>query len=225
MSNVARVVGSMLALGTAFIPLVATAQRPGDMTIGIMAGVNYATVDQDPELGDVEFKYRLGLLAGGFLGYQVNEVFSVEPQVLYSQKGTEVEGTGSNSTLEGSVKLSYIEVPLLLKFWFPVSNSQIRPFVFAGPVVAFELNCTLEGEILSVTGSEDCEETSVVKTKSTDFGGTAGGGIEFRAGGQLVRVDARYTHGFTNINDSGDNREIKNRAFAVTVGLGFPLGR
>ncbi len=225
MSNVARVVGSMLALGTAFIPLVTTAQRPGDMTIGIMAGVNYATVDQDPEPGDVEFKYRLGLLAGGFLGYQVNEVFSVEPQVLYSQKGTEVEGTGSNSAREGSVRLDYIEVPFLLKFWFPVSNSQMRPFLFAGPVVGFEVNCTLEGEILSVTGPTDCEKTSLVNTKSTDIGGTVGGGVEFGAGGQLVRVDARYTHGFTDINDSGDAREIKNRAFAVTVGLGFPFRR
>lgn len=225
MSRVARAVGSMLALGSAFIPSVATAQRPGDMTIGVMAGVNYATVDQDPELGDVTFHYKVGLLAGGFLGVQVNEVFSVEPQVLYSQKGTKVKGTGSNSSLEGTVRISYIEVPVLGKFWFPVSNSQVTPFVFAGPVVAFNVGCTLKGEILSVTGSEDCDKTSVVKVKSTDFSATGGGGIEFRAGNQLVRVDARYTHGFTDINDSGDNREIKNRAFAATVGLGFPLGR
>ncbi len=224
MSNVARVVASMLALGSAMIPSITTAQRPGDMTIGVMAGLNWAKVEQDPEGGDVTFGYKTGLLAGGFFGYQVNEVFSVEPQLLYSQKGTKVKGTGSNASLEGSVKLSYIEVPLLLKFWFP-TYSQVTPFVFAGPVVGFTVGCTLEGEILSVTGDEDCDKTSVVKVKSTDFGGTVGGGVEFKAGMQVVRIDGRYTHGFTDINDSGDNREIKNRAFAVTVGLGFPLGR
>jgi hypothetical protein len=56
-------------------------------------------------------------------------------------------------------------------------------------------------------------------------GGTAGAGIQFKAGNQLVRVDARYTLGFTDINNSGDSRSIKNRAFAATIGLGFPLGR
>ena len=225
MSKVARVAGTILALGTAFIPFVASAQRAGDMTIGVMAGVNYATVEQDPEPTDIELDHRLGLLAGGFLDVRVNDVFSIEPEVLYSQKGAEVQGTGSNSDLEGSVRLDYIEVPLLLKFWVPVSNSGFRPFLFAGPAIGFEVNCTLEGEILSATGSEDCDDTPLVKTKSTDFGGAIGGGIEFLAGMQAVRVDARYTHGFTDINDSGDAREIKNRAFAVTVGLGWPFRR
>ena len=225
MSKVARVVASVLALVTAFIPFVASAQRAGDMTIGVMAGVNYATVEQDPDPTDIELEHRLCLLAGGFLDVLMNDVFSIEPEVLYSQKGAEVEGTGSNADREGSVRLDYIEVPLLLKFWVPVSNSGFRPFLFAGPSIGFEVNCTLEGEILSVTGSTDCDKTSLVKTKSTDFGGTIGGGIEFRAGMQAVRVDARYTHGFTDINDSGDAREIKNRAFALTVGLGFPFRR
>ena len=225
MSKFARVVGSTLALGIAVIPSAATAQRAGDMTVGILAGVNYSTVDQDPEFGDVEFDHRLGLLAGAFLDVALNDVFSIEPEVLYSQKGSEVEGTGENAELEGSVKLDYIEVPVLLKFKVPVSNSGFRPFLFAGPSVGFELNCSLDGEILSVTGSTDCEETSVVRTKSTDFGGTVGGGIEFLAGMQAVRLDARYTHGFTNISDSADSRDIKNRTFAVTVGLGWPFRR
>jgi len=225
MSNVARIVGITLASGIALTPITATAQRAGDMTVGLMAGVNYATVHQDPELGDVEFNHRLGLLAGGFLDFRLNDVFSIEPEVLYSQKGAEVQGTGSNSDSEGTFKLDYIEVPVLLKFWVPVTNTGFRPFLFAGPSVGFEVNCSLEGEILSVTGSTDCEETSVVNTKSTDFGGTVGGGIEFLAGMQAVRIDARYTHGFTDINDSGDARDIKNRVFAVTVGLGWPFRR
>src|SRR4026209_2119924 len=82
MSKVARVAGAILALGTAFIPFVASAQRAGDMTLGVMAGVNYATVEQDPEPTDIELDHRLGLLAGGFLDVRVNDVFSIEPEVL-----------------------------------------------------------------------------------------------------------------------------------------------
>ena len=225
MSGIARVVGSMIVLG-AFIPSVAKAQKSGDITIGVMAGVNFATVHQDPQSSDVTFGYKTGLVAGGFLGYQVNDVFSIEPQVLYSQKGSKVKGTGSNSSLEGGIRIGYIEVPVLAKFWIPVSDSQMRPFIFVGPEVEFKVSCTAEGAILAVTGSTDCDNTgSEIKLKSTDFGGTAGAGIQFKAGNQVVRVDGRYTLGLTDINDSGDSRSIKNRAFAVTVGLGFPLAR
>lgn len=226
MSSIARAIGSMIVLGGAFIPSVATAQKSGDITIGVMAGLNDATWSQDPAPGDVTFGYKVGLVAGGFLGVQVNDVFSVEPQALYSQKGTKVKGTGSKSSLEGSVRITYIEVPVLVKYWIPVSDSQVRPFVFAGPDVEFKVSCTAEGAILAVTGSTDCDKTGTeIKLKSTDLGATAGAGIQFKAGNQTVRVDARYTLGLTDINDAGDNRKIKNRAFAATVGLGFPLAR
>jgi len=215
----------MIVLG-AFIPTVATAQKSGDMTIGVMAGVNYATLSQDPQSREVTFAYKVGLVAGGFLGVQVNDVFSLEPQALYSQKGSKVKGTGTNASLEGGVRISYIEVPVLVKYWIPVSDAQVRPFVFAGPEVEFKVSCTAEGAILAVTGSADCDKTgSEIKLKSTDFGVTGGAGIQFKAGNQVVRVDGRYTFGLTDINDSGDTRKIKNRAFAATVGLGFPLGR
>lgn len=229
MSRIAKAAVSIVVLGGAFIPVVATAQRAGDMTIGVMAGVNYATVNQDPESSDVSFGYKVGFIGGAFLGYQVNDWFSIEPQALFSQKGAKVNGKGSNSSLEGSVRINYIEVPVLAKFWFPVSGSQMRPFVFAGPEVEFKVSCSAEGAILAVTGSEDCDKTdNEINLKSTDFGVTGGAGIQFMAGGQDVRIDARYTLGLTDINDSSastDSRTIKNRAFAVTVGLGWPFRR
>ena len=226
MSSIARAVGSLIVLGCAFIPSVAAAQKSGDMTIGIMAGVNYATVNQDPQSSEVTFAYKVGFVGGAFLGIQVNDVFSIEPQALYSQKGSKVKGTGANTSLEGGIRITYIEVPVLVKYWIPVSDSQMRPFVFAGPEVEFKVSCTAEGAILAVTGSSDCDKTGTeIKLKSTDFGATAGAGIQFKMGNQDVRVDARYTLGLTDINDTGDTRKIKNRAFAATVGLGFPLGR
>ncbi|MFN2603707.1 MAG: porin family protein [Gemmatimonadaceae bacterium] len=229
MSRIARAAVSIVVLGGAFIPCIATAQRAGDMTIGVMAGVNYSKVSQDPESSDVSFEYKPGFVGGVFLGIQVNDWFSIEPEVLFSQKGSKVKGKGNNSALEGSVRINYIEIPVLAKFWFPVSNPGVKPFIFGGPEVEFKVSCTAEGAILAVTGSEDCDKTdNEINLKSTDFGVTGGAGVQFRAGGQDLRVDARYTFGLTDINDSSaasDNREIKNRAFAVTVGLGWPLSR
>jgi outer membrane protein W len=226
MSIITRFVGSAIALSAALIPSVAGAQRAGDITIGIMAGGNYSTVEQDPDPGDVEFDYKGGLVAGGFLGYQLTDMFSIEPQVLFSQKGAKVKGVGSTASLEGDIRVNYVAVPVLLKVWFPMSNSQVKPFLFAGPEVAFKVGCTAEGTILAVTGERDCDETNgEIKLKGTDFGLAGGGGLQFNAGTNVVRIDARYTWGLTDINDSGDNREIKNRAFSATIGFGIPLPR
>ena len=221
MTSIARAVIGIVALNCAFVP-VAAAQKAGDMTIGVMAGVNYGKVSSDPEPTEFTLDYKVGFLAGAFLGIAVNDVFSVEPQAFYDQKGTKLSGTGG---AEGSVKIGYIEVPVLGKFWIP-SESQVKPFVFAGPYVAFKVRCKVDGAAFGGT-STDCDQTSEINLKSTDFGATGGVGLEFKAGAQVVRVDARYDFGFTNINDtsSSDNTKIKTRSFAGTVGVGFPLPR
>jgi len=53
-----------------------------------------------------------------------------------------------------------------------------------------------------------------------DFGLVFGAGIEF---GKFV-IDGRYTHGFTNLNDSeedGDAVEFKSRVFSIMAGFRF----
>jgi outer membrane protein W len=124
------------------------------------------------------------------------------------------------------VKLNYLEIPLLGKFWIPTSSNQVRPFVFAGPEFEYLMSCSVEGAAFAATSSTDCNTAAQIKIKSTDFGATVGAGVEFMAGGQSVRVDARYTLGLSNINDNtSDNSTIKNRSLTATVGVGFPLPR
>jgi len=217
----------MMVLGCAFVPAVAAAQKAGDMTIGVMAGANYGKGSSDPTSPDVTFEYRTGWLAGAFLGIQVNDVFSIEPQALYSSKGSKVKGAGSASSVEGTIKINYIEVPVLAKFWIPSSGSQVRPFVFAGPEGEFKVSCTVEGAAFGGSSSTDCDKTSEINLKSTSFGVTGGGGLEFKMNGHAARFDARYTYGLTNINETSasDNTKVKLRTFAVTAGVGIPLPR
>ncbi|HUQ19703.1 MAG TPA: porin family protein [Gemmatimonadaceae bacterium] len=227
MSRITRAAITAIGLSIGVIPSFARAQFTREMTFGVMAGLQYSKVAEDPDATEVEYKYKPGLLAGVFLGIPLTDMVSIEPQLLFSQKGTNVEGVGATSNLEGSIRGNYIEVPVLFKLSFPGYNSQVTPFVFAGPYGAYRLNCKAEGVILAVTGDRDCDETEVIDIKSTDFGGTIGGGVRFRMGSQLVILDARYSHGFTNINDDVDSdvRDIKNRAFAVTLGLGWAVHR
>jgi hypothetical protein len=52
--------------GGAFIPFVATAQRVGDMTFGVMAGANLATLEQDPDPNEVDYGYKPDFLRESF---------------------------------------------------------------------------------------------------------------------------------------------------------------
>ncbi len=224
MSRIATAVLGIIALGGAFVK-PALAQKGTELTVGVMAGVNYGKASQDPTSPDFTFEYKTGWLAGAFLGIQVNDVFSLEPQALYSSKGTKLKGTGSNSGIEATIKINYLEVPVLAKFWIPSSGSQVRPFVFVGPEGEFKVSCTVEGAAFGFASATDCDKAPEIKLKSTSFGVTAGGGFEVRGAKQVVRFDARYTHGLTNINNSTDKTTVKLRTFAVTAGVGVPLPR
>lgn len=58
---------------------------------GLKGGLNIATLTGD----DVENegkKSKLGLCAGGFITYSINDIFAIQPEVLFTMKGVVHEG-------------------------------------------------------------------------------------------------------------------------------------
>ena len=49
------------------------------------------------------------------------------------------------------------------------------------------------------------------------MGATVVAGLEFELGRGAMLVEGRYTHGFSNIADSG-TEEVRNRAFGLFAG-------
>jgi len=179
-------------------------------SIGFLGGVNLATLSVDPEDG-AEYKNRTGFAAGGVLDLTLDENVSVQIEPMFVQKGSDVEILGG----QGTFKLDYFALPALVKFAF--GHGSARPFLMAGPEIAFKLNAKIESE----AGDEvDIDED----VKGTDFGAGLGGGVDFDAGGNLVFVEGRYTTGFTDINDSGSGEEVKTRGFQILGGVTFPIG-
>ena len=97
MSRIASAVLGIVALCAVFVS-PASAQKAIQLSVGMMGGVNFGKVSQDPAGTDATFQYKTGWLAGAFLGIQVNDMFSVEPEALYSSKGTKVKGTVAPSS-------------------------------------------------------------------------------------------------------------------------------
>jgi hypothetical protein len=179
-----------------------------DVTGGVKGGVNFATLNFDPD-PEVDFDSRTGIVVGGFVTFPVGAHFAVQPEVLYSQKGAQSTFLGADV----KIKIDYVETPILLKY--STSGSGGTSFyVFGGPSLGFKVAAESTASFSGETEEDDISED----IKSFDVG------VVFGAGVQLGRfsVDGRYTLGFTNISEEDvDEMKATNRAVAILAGLRF----
>src|SRR4051812_17839583 len=200
----------MLASALLITAGVSTASAQAGMvprtSFGVLGGVNFAKVSGNDVDGA---KNRTGAVGGISLDFHLAPQVSLEIDGLYSQQGAKSDFDGDELTL----KLDYVQVPVLLKYRFP-THTQVRPFLEVGPSVGFRIKC----DLTAGSAKESCEDFFGEKAKSTDFGGTAGAGVGFKLGRQELSLAARYTMGFSKILSDTD---AKNKVFTVLAGLSF----
>lgn len=206
------------ALAAALTLGAASGAAAQGISVGVKAGVNVATLGGD-DVEDAES--RIGLVGGAFLVYRFSDMLALQPEVLYSQKGTSFSDTEGEVTL----KLDYVDVPVLLRLDVPLANSSLRPSVFAGPVFSLRASCGAEAEFDGGSVEVNCDDFDEegISFKDTDFGLAFGAGLDFPAGRATVTLDGRYTLGLSSIDDSGQDADVKNRAFAAMLGISIPL--
>ncbi|WP_051718730.1 porin family protein [Hymenobacter sp. IS2118] len=96
---------TLLSLG--LLLSVATAASAQEIRFGLKGGVNYSSITGNNTAG-VESK--IGLQAGALANFALSDLISIQPEVLYSQKGYQAE---VNNDIK--YKINYIDVPLLVK--------------------------------------------------------------------------------------------------------------
>jgi len=185
------------------------AQADPQLRFGVQAGLNSATWGGDDADG---IDSRLGFIAGGFAEFGLGPYFAIRPEVSYSQQGWEAELFGADFEL----KQDYIQIPVLLKAGASLAaEPKLRPVLFTGPVVSFEIRCEVKASGGGIpTQEDDCPDDLV---KGTDFGLLFGGGLEY---GRFA-LTARYLLGLTSLDDTGSDADIKNRVVTVLAGFRF----
>jgi hypothetical protein len=109
----------LFAFGNSFV--MADGVAPGlAPQIGVEGGFNIASLNGP--VGDI-YASRLGFVGGGFLNLPFGPTLAFQPELLYEQKGGQVNGN--------PYRLDYVEVPVLLNVSF------LGPFgVILGPSFA-----------------------------------------------------------------------------------------
>lgn len=200
-----------LILVLALILSTCFAANAQDISFGVKAGVNFASIGGDDS---DEFDGRTGFHAGVLAEIMVTEQFGIQPEILYSMQGFKFEESESGFSSKAEVKLDYINVPILAKYKFTPGFS-----AHLGPQIGFLLNA--EGEYEDSFGGETTSETIDIKefVKDFDFGVAAGLGYELDMG---VFFNARYILGISDINDDDDSDyNQQNNVFQLSVGYMF----
>jgi outer membrane protein OmpA-like peptidoglycan-associated protein len=211
---------TLLFIFTALVSFSQSSYSPS--YFGVKLGANYSTLKFDPSLpAALETKYKLGFMGGAYYNFGVSRKFSIQPEVLYSQMGTDIEQNVTSPNGEGTFKINYISVPVLFKL-----NPTWRFGIFAGPQFDFmALAKSQAGSLPWVSQSDNI--------KVFDFAGTAGAEFWFT---RNIGIFGRYILGFSDINDHPSNLvtlpifppvttpklEIMNRGWQFGLTFGFP---
>ncbi len=205
----------MIILVVALFTLIAVLPANAQVNFGVIGGLNLANLSVDPDAG-VDISNRTAFGIGGILSFGVGETLALQLEPMFLQKGAKLKLSEQGFTLEAEIKVSYIEVPAMLKFAF--GSGDTKPYVMAGPTV---------GYLLSAKVKDDMEEQDIKDdVKNIDFGLAFGGGVSLPMGNNTLFVEARYSLGLSDINDDPDDPDtsIKTRGIQIMAGITFPLG-
>ncbi|MCF8245042.1 MAG: PorT family protein [Saprospiraceae bacterium] len=190
--------------------------------LGVRGGVNIATSEIRQKIDDswdTDVKdYIVGVNAGLVVEIGVSDMFSIQPEVNYLQKGYKT--TIENSTKqEFKTYLNYVEMPILLKGKFGAGDLKFNALL--GPTFGY----AFDGKIKSDDGDTDIDFDKS-NIKQYDIGGMAGIGLGYDVYPGTVFLDARLGWGFTNLDDSdnSDNFKWRNRGFNIGIGYIYDFG-
>ena len=198
-----RTILAALALMTgAGTPLAA--QSAWGAEVGIKGGLSFGNISNKGLLPG-NLKTRTGIAGGLYLGYSAPVVgFGLEG--LYAQRGL----SSDESLASSETRLDYVDIPVYLRINIPTSG--VRPFVYAGPQISFEVRCK------TASGAE-CADPST--RKSTDYAGVIGAGLRLGKG-TAVTIEGRYVYGLQDLKLSTitSSDSYKNRTFMILLGIG-----
>lgn len=193
MRSLSKLFVVVVALALAMAPGTAEAQSLGLGIKGGLSRTNLAGEDTGP------VGYTTGISFGAFATISAGSRLAIQPELLYTEKGTEYTGSSDNYT--------YIEAPLLIRYNLGLPLAPFKPYLFAGPSAGLLMSAEI--------GGDDVKDLY----NSTEFAFTVGSGVEF---GRFT-LDARFQHGFTSIHKKlGDRRwDEKNRVISLLFGYRF----
>lgn len=175
------------------------ANSQAKVEVGVKGGLNLASLSQDKATG-VDLSSKTGYHFGAY-GLVKVAMLGIQPEILYSTKGTDVSVSGVANDF--SQEFVYLDIPIIVKYYL-VAGLNLQ----AGPQF---------GKLLSVNGKYyDGTNTAKLSKSSfedSDLSVALGAGFDAPFG---LNIAARYVIGVSDTSvGAGDS---KNRTFQLSIG-------
>ena len=190
----------MFSLG--LLAAVSTAAQAQGVKFGVRAGASANTLSgDDDKFGNKmsSYSYALGGLAGVTANFAFSDMFSVQPELLYNLKGTQINDS------KDRLDLHYIDLPILLRV-----NAE-GPYFEAGPQIGYLLSAKLGGETKTRIETKDLQGLSL--------GYAAGAGYKLTSG---LSLGVRFNGGISSVGKDNDRYDQqRNQSFQFVAGYEF----
>lgn len=178
---------------------------------GLKGGVNFTNLYVD-DVDDENMK--VGFNAGLYYRNDITENFAIQPEFLFTQKGSEIHYDGFLGQGKYRFNLNYLEVPVLAVVKLGPIN------LHAGPYLGFLIGANVK-DVDDNGNINEVEELDRDDFNTLDAGISGGVGFDFPSG----MIGLRYNYGFMEIGDDGvagqATENSKNSALQLYLGFDF----
>lgn len=235
-------------LTSTVIVIICSFSQAQEINYGFKLGGNLSNLvgdypeDTEPVITS-DNKSKLGVNVGMFLEYEINNNFSFQPELLFSLQGNKYETkeeyfddfTNQNEkvTLTQTTRLSYINLPLILKY-----HVTEKIDIEFGPQIGYLVGAKADFEYQDANFPEDNEEITIdllndgtynflgatiqwqEAINRFDYGLNLGASYDIN---ENIFIQARYYYGLSTIDDNSTNGldfsswDLKNSVFQLSL--------
>ena len=182
--------------------LTSVAHAQSGVKFGIRGGISANTLSgDDDKFGNKidSYSYGLGGLGGVTANFGLSDLISIQPELLYNLKGTQINDS------KDRLDLHYIDLPILVKV-----NAD-GPYFEAGPQVGYLISAKLGGATKTRIETKDLQGLSL--------GYVAGVGYQLTSG---LSLGVRFNGGISSVGKDDDRYDQqRSQSFNFVVGYQF----
>jgi hypothetical protein len=184
MTKMFKILTVSLAVGFA---ACITTNTMAQIRAGVKGGLNVSNLYVDNvDDENARFGFNVGVYGQIFS----TDVFAIQPELLFSTKGSKIEYGGGIFDQTTKYNLSYLDLPVLAVFKLGDAAE-----IHIGPYVSYLLDANISHDGDLGSGVDDINKDHL---KSFDYGLSGGFGLNFGS----MQVGARYNYGLAELSDS-----------------------
>ncbi len=186
------------------------------ISIGIQGGLNSAILNVSNTAPEATFSYNNGFVFGTIINYEINNLFSMQSEPRYIQKGERTQLDLGNIKTDTKLYYNYLELPIYFVTEF--TKSRFRPFALAGINLGYLLKVQAESIFNGKEENFDLTEDY----KKLDVAIDLGVGLKYEATASTsFLLNARYSYGIYDI--SKNEGSVNTRGIQLLLGLLYKL--